>query len=125
MPTSPKPAPRHRAFVTGTLPSREDILAAMAENPGLDGKRDLAKRFGIKGDMRMPFKVLLKEMEAEGFLTRSRKTIRRTATLPAVTVLDIPTDANPENLHGFPANWNEDEGERPRVVVVTPKGARV
>ncbi|MEO8883008.1 MAG: RNB domain-containing ribonuclease, partial [Devosia sp.] len=97
----------------------------MAENPGLDGKRDLAKRFGIKGDMRTPFKVLLKEMEAEGFLARSRKSIRRTATLPAVTVLDIPSDADPENLHAFPAEWNEDEGERPRVSVITPPNARV
>ena len=67
-----------RSFAVGTLPSREDILAAMAENPGLDGKRDLAKRFGIKGDMRTPFKVLLKEMEADGILTRTRKQIRRT-----------------------------------------------
>ncbi|HTJ59315.1 MAG TPA: ribonuclease R, partial [Devosiaceae bacterium] len=124
MPRSPKTAataPRHRAYVTGTLPSREDILAAMAEDPGLDGKRDLAKRFGIKGDMRTPFKVLLKEMEAEGFLARTRKTIRRTATLPAVTVLDIPVDADPENLHAFPSNWNEEEGERPRVIVATPE----
>ena len=120
-----KSAPRHRAYTTGALPSREDILAAMSENPGLDGKRDLAKRFGIKGDMRTPFKVLLKEMEADGFIARSRKTIRRTATLPAVTVLDIPADADPENLHAFPANWNEEEGERPRVSVVTPKNARV
>ncbi|HVW94038.1 MAG TPA: ribonuclease R [Devosia sp.] len=120
-----RPAPRHRAYETGTLPSREDILAAMAEDPSLDGKRDLAKRFGIKGDMRTPFKVLLKEMEAEGFLARSRKTIRRTATLPAVTVLDIPGDADPENLHAFPAQWNEEEGERPRVIVETPPRARV
>ena len=126
MPARPKTAaPRHRAFVTGTLPSREDILAAMAEDPSLDGKRDLAKRFGIKGDMRTPFKVLLKEMEAEGFIARSRKAIRRTATLPAVTVLDIPTDADPENLHAFPATWNEEEGERPRVAVETPPKARV
>ena len=126
----PRPAkapaqPRHRAFVTGALPSRENILAAMAEDPSLDGKRDLAKRFGIKGDMRTPFKVLLKQMEADGFIARSRKAIRRTATLPAVTVLDIPVDADPENLHAFPANWNEEEGERPRVSVVTLPNARV
>ena len=128
MPRAPKSTtpPRHRAFVVGTLPTREDILAAMAEDPGLDGKRDLAKRFGIKGDMRTPFKVLLKEMEGEGFLTRTRKSIRRTATLPAVAVLDIPVDADVENLHAFPATWNEEEeGERPRVTVVTPPNARV
>jgi ribonuclease R len=40
-------------------------------------------------------------------------------------VLDIPVDADPENLHAFPANWNESEGERPRVTVVTPPRARV
>jgi len=116
-------APRH--FAVGTFPSREDILAAMAENPGLDGKRDLAKRFGIKGDMRTPFKVLLKDMEADGFLTRTRKQIRRTAALPAVTALDIPTDADPDNLHAFPAQWNEEDGERPRVTVETPPNSRV
>ena len=97
----------------------------MAEDPGLDGKRDLAKYFGIKGDMRTPFKLLLNEMEAEGFIARSRKTIRRTATLPAVTVLDIPSDADPDNLYAFPATWNEDEGEPPRVAVPSLPDARV
>src|SRR6185437_2010330 len=124
-PTTPKTKSRARQYAVGTLPSREDLLAAMAENPGFDGKRDLAKHFGIKGDMRTPFKVLLKEMEADGILTRTRKQIRRTATLPAVTVLDIPSDADPENLHAFPAQWNEEEGERPRVAVETPPRARV
>jgi ribonuclease R len=124
LPRKTKP-PRHRAFLAGTLPSRDDILAAMAEAPSLDGKRDLAKRFGIKGDMRTPFKVLLKEMEADGFIARTHKSIRRTATLPAVTALDIPSDADPDNLHAFPASWNEDEGEPPRVTVITPPNARV
>jgi ribonuclease R len=120
-----KSPPRPNRRAAGALPSREDILAAMADNPGLDGKRDLARHFGIKGDMRGPFKLLLKEMEGEGFLARTRKTIRRAASLPAVTVLDIPADADPDDLHAFPANWNEDEGERPRVTVATPPRARV
>jgi ribonuclease R len=114
-----------RQFVVGTLPSREAILEAMAEDPNLDGKRDLARHFGIHGDMRTPFKVLLKQMEGEGFIARTRKAIRRTAALPAVTVLDIPGDADPDDLHAFPAQWNEEEGERPRVIVEQPKNARV
>ena len=59
----------------------------------------------------------LKELEGEGHIARTRKTLRRTAALPAVTALDIPTDADPDNLHAFPANWNDDEGEKPRVIV--------
>ena len=101
----------------GALPSREAILEAMAQHPDLDGKRELARYFGIKGDMRTPFKVLLKDMEGEGHLARSRKQIRRTAALPAVTVLDIPADADPDNLHAFPAQWNDAEGLPPRVAV--------
>ena len=120
--TNPK---RPRQFTAGELPSREAILEAMASAPGLDGKRDLAKHFGIRGDMRTPFKVLLRQMEADGLIARSRKTIRRTSTLPAVTVLDIPVEADPDNLFAFPANWNEDEGEAPRVEIVQPRAARV
>jgi len=120
--TKPKPS---RAFQVGTLPSREDIVAAMTEHPELDGKRDLAKHFGIHGDMRTPFKVLLKEMEGEGFLARSRKQIRRTATLPQVTALDIPGDADPDNLHAYPSTWDEAEGEKPRVAVLVTRTARV
>ena len=120
--SNPKPA---RAYAVGTLPSREAILEAMATAPHLDGKRDLAKHFGIHGDMRTPFKLLLKEMEGEGFIARTRKSIRRTATLPAVTTLDIPTDADPDNLHAYPAQWNDDEGEKPRVSIVQGKNARV
>src|SRR5579872_5718333 len=113
------PSKPHRQYAVGTLPSREAILEAMASHPDLDGKRDLAKYFGIHGDMRTPFKLLLKELEGEGILTRTRKTIRRTATLPAVTTLDIPSDADPDNLHAFPAQWDEQaEGERPRVAVI-------
>jgi ribonuclease R len=114
-----------RSFQVGTLPSREAILEAMAERPDLDGKRDLAKYFGIHGDMRTPFKVLLKELEGEGFIARTRKSIRRTATLPQVTSLDIPADADPDNLHAYPAQWDEAEGEKPRVTVVVTGNARV
>ncbi len=121
-PKSPASAPN---FTAGELPSREAILAAMRDNPALDGKRDLAKHFGVRGDQRNPFRQLLKELEGEGYLARSRRQIRRTATLPAVTVLDIPADADPDDLHAFPAQWNLEEGSPPRVQVLQPKSARV
>ena len=124
--TAPKAKPKTpRQYQVGTLPDRAAILEAMAAHPDLDGKRDLYKYFGIHGDMKTPFKLLLKEMEGEGFIARSRKALRRTATLPQVTTLDIPSDADPDNLHAYPAQWNDDEGEKPRVTVLQPKNARV
>lgn len=116
--TRPQPSPKKaRQFSVGDLPSREAILDAMAHEPGIDGKRDLAKYFGIKGDLRTPFKVLLKEMEGEGLIARRRKQIRPVAMLPAVTVLDIPADADPDAMFAHPANWSEDDGEKPRVEI--------
>ena len=88
----------------------------MAQQPDLDGKRDLARHFGIHGDMRTPFKVLLKELEGEGFIARKRKADpphrapargdRRSTSPPT----PIPKTSTPS-----PRNWDEDEGEPPRV----------
>ncbi|MHA6692341.1 ribonuclease R [Devosia sp. A449] len=120
--SGPKRAVSPRA---DTLPSREQLLAALAEQADIKGKRDLAKLFGIRGDMRRPFKAMLAELEGDGVITRTRKALRRTAALPHVTVLDIPTDADPDDLHAYPAHWNDEEGDKPRVTVLGGRDARV
>ncbi|MFC3705769.1 ribonuclease R [Devosia honganensis] len=107
------------------LPTREQLLEALASEENVKGKRDLAKLFGIRGDLRRPFKAMLAELEGEGVITRTRKTLRRTAALPHVTVLDIPSNADPDDLHAFPAQWNPEEGEMPRVRVLVGPRARV
>ncbi|WIY54392.1 ribonuclease R [Devosia sp. YIM 151766] len=116
---------RPRLPAAGDLPSREQLLEALAQQDDIKGKRDLAKVFGIRGDLRRPFKAMLAELEAEGVITRTRKTLRRTAALPAVTVLDIPADADPDDLHAFPAQWNPEEGEMPRIRVLVDAKSRV
>lgn len=131
MPTPPKKPKntsgpkRARQPAAGALPTREQLLEALAQQSDIKGKRDLAKVFGIRGDLRRPFKAMLAELEGEGVITRTRKALRRTAALPHVTVLDIPSDADPDNLHAFPAQWNEEEGEPPRVSVIQGRDARV
>ncbi|MDB5473834.1 MAG: rnr, partial [Devosia sp.] len=116
---------RSRQPAADALPTREQLLEALAEQSDIKGRRDLAKVFGIRGDMRRPFKAMLNELEGEGVITRTRKALRRTAALPHVTVLDIPTDADPDDLHAYPAQWNEEEGEKPRVAVLGGRDARV
>ncbi|UJW86105.1 ribonuclease R [Devosia sp. SL43] len=120
--SGPKRALKPRA---SELPTREQLLAALAEQADIKGKRDLAKVFGIRGDMRRPFKAMLAELEGDGVITRTRKALRRTAALPHVTVLDIPADADPDDLHAYPAQWNEEEGDKPRVAVLQGRDARV
>ncbi|WMT90341.1 ribonuclease R [Pelagibacterium sp. H642] len=122
---APRKGRRSASFTPGELPTREAILEAIADFPEINSKREIARHFNIKSDDRIALKVLLRDMEKEGLLARKRKEIRPVGELPAVTVLDIPADADPDNLHAFPAKWDDEEGEKPRVTVTVGKDARV
>ncbi|MCA0276488.1 MAG: ribonuclease R [Proteobacteria bacterium] len=70
-------------------PSRDEILRYIAENPDRSGKRDIAKAFALKNDDRIWLKHLLRELQDEGLLEKSRKRLTRVGALPHVAVLDI------------------------------------
>src|SRR5690606_245267 len=100
------------------IPSKADILAWIAENPGLSAKRDIAKAFGIKGSDRIELKRLLKELEAEGALARRRNTYRDPDGLPPVAVLSVlPPDADGD-ICALPLEWQGDADAMPRVLMM-------
>ncbi|MBX3567216.1 MAG: ribonuclease R [Rhizobiaceae bacterium] len=70
-------------------PSRDELLRYIDENPDKSGKRDLAKAFSLKGEDRIWLKDTLVELQDEGLLEVSRKSLKRPGSLPHVTVLDI------------------------------------
>ncbi|HUV32318.1 MAG TPA: ribonuclease R [Devosiaceae bacterium] len=107
------------------MPSREEILAWLADHPEHSAKRDLSRAFGVRGDARVPFKALLREMQDEGLIAGAGRRFHATSGLPSVGVIDIPLDADPEALIGHPAKWDETDGARPAVEIETPKNARV
>jgi len=109
----------------GAIPSRDQVVEYLDLNPNNASKRDIAKAFGIRGDDRIILKALLKEMEDDGVINRTRKTYRRTAILPSVTVIEIPRDADPEYMIGHPDKWDEDDGDRPTVLILAEKDAKV
>ncbi len=75
---------------SGGVPSREEILAFLADNPGKTSKREIGRAFGVKGDDRIPLKQLLKAMTEDGLIARDEaKNLRRTDELPPVTVVEI------------------------------------
>lgn len=54
------------AKVKHTLPSKDEILTFIRSASHDLSKREITKAFNIKGDLREPFKALLKEIESDG-----------------------------------------------------------
>jgi ribonuclease R len=105
------------AIVHGTLPPREIILRFIAEHPQQASKRELAKAFGLKGESRVELKNLLRELEEDGMVQKSRKSLIRPGALPPIAVLDITTRDKDGGLIGRPAEWAEENGVAPAVMI--------
>ena len=99
------------------LPSKDDILAWISDNPTQTSKRDIAKAFGIKGADKIDLKRLLKELEADGHLQKRRKTYRDPERLPPVSVVQVMAPAADGDLFAQPLEWQGD-GPEPRILVV-------
>ncbi|QFY59859.1 ribonuclease R [Rhizobium grahamii] len=112
-----QPAAEPLNIAHGALPSREVILRFIADHPQKASKRELAKAFGLKGDSRVELKHLLRELEQEGMLQKTRKSLIRPGALPPVTVLDITTRDKDGELIGRPAEWPEEMGVAPAVAI--------
>ena len=114
------PALRPVGPADGGLPSKEALVAYLAAHPEA-GKRDLVKRFGIRGGGRIELKRVMREIEAEGLVVQERGRFHAPDELPPVLVAEITgRDADGE-LIAFPVEWDEAEcGARPRIVILRP-----
>jgi ribonuclease R len=104
-------------IVQGAVPPRETLLEFISDNPDKASKREIAKAFGLKGEARIELKDLLHSLEEDGLLTKNRKSLARPGALPPVTVLDITTRDKDGELIGRPAEWPEDLGAAPAVLI--------
>lgn len=110
-----KGAPSRKA---GEVPTRDEILAFVADNPDRASKRDLARAFGVKGAARAELKHLLNDMQEEGLIEKRRKRLVRPGALPHVTVLDIFGRDADGDLLARPTEWTGGPGEEPPVALV-------
>ncbi|TXH13774.1 MAG: VacB/RNase II family 3'-5' exoribonuclease, partial [Gammaproteobacteria bacterium] len=99
----------------GRIPSKDEVLQWIADNPGLSAKRDIAKAFGIRGAERIELKRLLKELEDDGALERRRKSYRDAADLPPVAVLVILAPDAHGDQFARALEW-QGEGPEPRIL---------
>ena len=98
------------------IPTKEEILEWISENPTQTAKRDIAKAFGIKGAARIDLKRLLKELEEEGHLRKRRKTYRDPDKLPPVSVLAVLEPDAAGDLFAKPMEWAGD-GPEPKILL--------
>ena len=99
------------------LPTKAEILDWISEHPSKAAKRDIAKAFGIKGAQRIDLKRMLKELEAEGKLTKRRSSYRDAEELPPVSVLEIVGPDGDGDLFARPLEWT-GEGPEPRILMM-------
>lgn len=103
-----------------TLPSKEQILDWIRDNPGKTSKRDVARAFGIKGNDRIELKRMLRELTAEGHIEKRKRSFRGAGDLPPVSVLLVEA-ADGGDLTARPMEW-EGEGDAPRALFIAKKG---
>ena len=98
----------------GGIPSREEILRFVAEQPGPVGRREIARAFGIKGADRTALRRLLTELTDEGLIGRgARKRYSEPGTLPPVAVVRVTSIDTDGQMHAAPISWTEEADPPP------------
>ena len=108
--------------MTMRIPSKDEILAWISDNPTQTSKRDISRAFGIKGAARIDLKRILRELESEGHLQKRKKTYRNPDKLPPVAVLKVAGPDSDGDLFAYPVEW-QGEGAAPRVLMLEKAGA--
>ncbi|MFC4625794.1 ribonuclease R [Daeguia caeni] len=100
------------------LPTRDDVLRYIEENPDRAGKREIAKAFNIKGDARIYLKHLLRELADEGLIEKRARKLSRPGSLPSICVLDVTGRDEDGGLIARPTEWDEkSHGAPPQVLI--------
>ncbi|QBM74774.1 RNB domain-containing ribonuclease [Sphingomonas sp. AAP5] len=97
----PKPTKR-----TPGLPSRDQILAFIAESDVPAGKREIARAFGLTAQDKILLKALLKDMADEGLIDSAPgRAFHKMGGVPKVTVLRIVDVDDSGNVWAVPERW--------------------
>lgn len=105
-------------------PSREAVLRFIAENPSRATKRDIARAFEVKGEMRVELKHLLRDLEQEGLIERRGKRMQEPGALPPVLVCEVVGRDDEGDVYAEPAEWEESRGPAPKLLLVADRRRR-
>ncbi len=102
-----------------SVPSKDEILAWIRENPHSVGKREIARAFNLKGAERVALKHLLRELEEAGELVRKRRRVGPSGHLPPVAMLVAEAVDGDGDLLARPKDWEDDAP--PPVILYMPR----
>jgi ribonuclease R len=100
------------------LPSRKQILDFIASSDQLAGKREIARAFGLSGQVKIDLKRLLKDMADEGLIDSSPgRAFHKSGGVPKVTVLRVQAVDDGGTVWAVPEQWHA-EGPPPRLRLI-------
>ncbi len=103
------------------LPTKEQILDWIKDNPSKSSKRDVARAFGIKGAAKIDLKRMLKELTDAGHLQKKRRHFTGSGELPPVTVLLVDAPTPDGDITASPMQWQGDK-PAPRIFFIAKRG---
>ena len=99
------------------LPTKQELIDWIRDNPDQTGKREIARAFGLKGADRIELKHMLRELQDEGEIERRRRRVRPAGTLPPITLLKITAVDDDGEISARPSAWEGDETPPPIRVI--------
>ncbi|HEV2596181.1 MAG TPA: ribonuclease R [Sphingomicrobium sp.] len=100
------------------LPSRKQILDFIASSDQPAGKREIARAFGLSGQMKIDLKRLLKDMADEGLIDSAPgRAFHKSGGVPKVTVLRVQSVDDNGAVWAVPEQWHAETAP-PRLRVV-------
>ncbi len=100
------------------LPTPDELIAYLRDNPTQTAKRDIARAFGLKGAAKIELKQMLARMAREGRIQKAGRRARPAGDLPPVLVLRITEVDAAGDLWAEPVEWESDTPV-PRLQVLT------
>jgi ribonuclease R len=106
------------------FPSRDAIVAFIRENPRKVGTKEIAREFGLKNADRAELKRILRDLADQGTIQKQGRKVTETAQMPATLLADISRRDADGELIATPAEWDEEQGDPPRIRIHIPRHAR-
>jgi ribonuclease R len=100
------------------LPTRKQILDFIASSDQPAGKREIARAFGLSGQVKIDLKRLLKDMADEGLIDSSPgRAFHQSGGVPKVTVLRVQAVDESGQVFATPEHW-QAETPPPRIRII-------